>query len=251
MAGSAITFSAREVSSYYAARVPHLKQAGAEFRGPCPVHEGKKNSFAVNPATGQAYCHSQCGRGWNMIGLERELTGAGFAAARDAVFQIVGRPAANGCRRRQARIAAAYDYIDEAGRLLFQAVRLDPKGFRQRKPDVKGGWAHDDVRAQQAYNHAVVLTQVARLQESLLERTELPRRWAAVIDDSDWTLWLTPRQARELMENIHDVLRGAAEAAPREKGDAVKGSAQYSINLHAFPRPGRLVPGARTDVEAS
>lgn len=111
--------------------------------------------------------------------------------------------------------------------------------------------SHDDVRARQAYNHAVVLTQVARLQESLLERTELPRRWAAVIDDSDWTLWLTPRQARELMENIHDVLRVAAEAAPREKGDAPKGSAQYSINLHAFPRPGRLVPGARTDVEAS
>jgi DNA-binding transcriptional ArsR family regulator len=110
--------------------------------------------------------------------------------------------------------------------------------------------SEDDVRARQAYNHAVVLTQVARLQESLLERAELPRRWAAVTDDSDWTLWLTPRQARELMDKVHDVLRSAAEAAPREKGAAAKGSAQYSINLHGFPRPGRLVPGARTDPEA-
>lgn len=109
----------------------------------------------------------------------------------------------------------------------------------------------DEVRAHQAYNHAVVLTQVARLQESLLERTELPGRWAAVVDDSDWTLWLTPRQARELMKNIHDVLRKAVETAPREKGDAPKGSAQYSINLHAFPRPGRLASGGRAHVETS
>jgi DNA-binding transcriptional ArsR family regulator len=106
-----------------------------------------------------------------------------------------------------------------------------------------------DARAHQAYNHAVVLTQLARLQESLLERAELPRRWAAVTDDSDWTLWLRPRQARELLHQVHDVLRAAAEAAPRSKDDAPKGSAQYSINLHGFPRPGRLVPGARTDVE--
>jgi DNA-binding transcriptional ArsR family regulator len=111
--------------------------------------------------------------------------------------------------------------------------------------------SEDDVRAQQAYNHAVVLTQVTRLQESLLERSELPRRWAAVTDDSDWTLWLTPRQASQLMANVHDVLRTAAEAAPREEGDAPKGSAQYSINLHGFPRPGRLVPGARADVEGT
>ena len=29
---------------------------------------------------------------------------------------------------------------DEKGRLLFQAVRLEPKSFRQRRPDGKGGW---------------------------------------------------------------------------------------------------------------
>jgi DNA-binding transcriptional ArsR family regulator len=108
----------------------------------------------------------------------------------------------------------------------------------------------DDVRARQAYNHAVVFTQVARLQESLLERSELPGRWAAVTDDSDWTLWLTPRQAHELMEKVHDVLSGAAETAPREKSDAPKGSAQYSINLHGFPRPGRLIGAAGTGAEA-
>lgn len=38
------------------------------------------------------------------------------------------------------RIAAEYPYTDENGRLLFQVVRLEPKSFRQRRPDGKGGW---------------------------------------------------------------------------------------------------------------
>lgn len=33
-----------------------------------------------------------------------------------------------------------YNYQDEAGNLLFQVVRLKPKGFRQRRPDGQGGW---------------------------------------------------------------------------------------------------------------
>jgi hypothetical protein len=38
------------------------------------------------------------------------------------------------------KIVATYPYHDEAGDLLFQVVRDDPKGFRQRQPDGKGGW---------------------------------------------------------------------------------------------------------------
>jgi hypothetical protein len=40
----------------------------------------------------------------------------------------------------QRRIVAAYDYRDEAGTLLYQAVRYLPKGFTQRQPDGSGGW---------------------------------------------------------------------------------------------------------------
>jgi len=41
---------------------------------------------------------------------------------------------------------AAYSYVDEAGKCLYQAVRYEPgengrsKTFRQRRPDGKGGW---------------------------------------------------------------------------------------------------------------
>jgi hypothetical protein len=37
-------------------------------------------------------------------------------------------------------IVATYDYVDENGSLLFQAVRFEPKQFRQRKPNGNGGW---------------------------------------------------------------------------------------------------------------
>ncbi len=38
------------------------------------------------------------------------------------------------------KISNIYDYRDEKGKLLFQCVRFDPKGFSQRRPDGKGGY---------------------------------------------------------------------------------------------------------------
>ncbi|GJM43209.1 MAG: hypothetical protein DHS20C21_00510 [Gemmatimonadota bacterium] len=40
-------------------------------------------------------------------------------------------------------LAAAYDYTDENGELLFQVVRKPGKKFRQRRPDGEGGWIWD------------------------------------------------------------------------------------------------------------
>jgi len=42
--------------------------------------------------------------------------------------------------KKKSQIIATYDYTDEDGNLLYQAVRLSPKDFRQRRPDGKGGW---------------------------------------------------------------------------------------------------------------
>ncbi len=38
------------------------------------------------------------------------------------------------------KVVEAYPYRDASGALLFEVVRFDPKGFRQRRPDGKGGW---------------------------------------------------------------------------------------------------------------
>jgi 5S rRNA maturation endonuclease (ribonuclease M5) len=42
--------------------------------------------------------------------------------------------------RQQSRVVARYDYNDEGGALLYQVEKLEPKGFRQRRPNGNGGW---------------------------------------------------------------------------------------------------------------
>ena len=50
--------------------------------------------------------------------------------------------------RPRGRVVATYDYTDAAGSLLYQVQRLEPKNFRQRRPDGNGGfiWSLGDVR---------------------------------------------------------------------------------------------------------
>ncbi len=168
MADSTITFTSGEVSAYYAARIPHLKQTrAAEWRGACPIHQGKNDSFAVEPDTGRWFCHSTCGRGGDILELEAALTGGGFPTRKAEVFRLVGRiepeyrqhgTRTNGNSAGTAptkttkstntaggwREMARYPYMDRDATLLFEVVRcLKPhgeKGFSQRRPNGSGGW---------------------------------------------------------------------------------------------------------------
>ena len=45
-----------------------------------------------------------------------------------------------GQKTGERRIVATYDYTDIDGALLYQVVRYDPKDFRQRQPNGRGGW---------------------------------------------------------------------------------------------------------------
>jgi putative DNA primase/helicase len=165
MADSAITFTSGEVSTYYAARVPHLKQRrAAEWRGACPIHRGKDDNFAVEPQTGRWFCHSTCGRGGGILELEDALSGGDFPTRKAEVLRLVGRIEpeyrhhgirTNGNSAGTAPTkptgtaggwpeAARYSYVDRDGTLLFEVIRyLKPdgdKGFKQRQPDGRGGW---------------------------------------------------------------------------------------------------------------
>lgn len=50
--------------------------------------------------------------------------------------------AAVGTQRPNGKIVASYDYTDADGALLYQVQRLEPKDFRQRRPDGNGGWIY-------------------------------------------------------------------------------------------------------------
>ena len=124
---------AAQIAQYYRTRVPKLKRhGGREWRGPCPIHKGKRDSFAVNQETGVWMCHSECGRGGDIVALEMELTGASREDAIAAIEQIAG-PA-------KCKIEAEYSYTDAKGVELFQVVRFSPKGFAQRHRGPNRQW---------------------------------------------------------------------------------------------------------------
>jgi hypothetical protein len=152
-----IQFTQDEVRRYISIRVPSLpaKSTSGERRGPCPIHGGKSENFAI-ANNGAWFCHSKCGRGGDIFELEKSLTGADFKEAKAQVFEIVGRfeqraheanENSNGSAKTHSAtkgklgpIVATYDYVDEEGNLRFQVTRHSPKDFRQRRPDGAGGW---------------------------------------------------------------------------------------------------------------
>jgi putative DNA primase/helicase len=55
------------------------------------------------------------------------------------------------------QIVTAYNYNDEAGELLYQVVRTEPKGFFHRRPDGYGGWINKKCERQVLYHVREVL----------------------------------------------------------------------------------------------
>ncbi|SCW56266.1 AAA family ATPase [Ancylobacter rudongensis] len=84
----------------------------------------------------------EAGEGGGVLDLIARLQGGGREGALSWLKQtfpdFAGRPEAPSTGRR---IVATYPYVDEAGALLFEVVRYEPKEFRQRRPDGAGGFA--------------------------------------------------------------------------------------------------------------
>jgi DNA primase len=70
----------------------------------------------------------------------------------------------------EKRIVKIYDYVDESGKQVFQVVRYEPKDFRQRRPDDKGGWI---------WNLQGVRRVLYRLQELLWAN---PGEWVFIVE---------------------------------------------------------------------
>jgi len=157
-----------EGSVFYAYRVPGLRQRGAGWRGPCPLHGGTDDNFAVNTENGDWYYHSQCGRGGSIVDLEVALTKVDFRAALQQVHERVGRieyhsdiPATawglpnwqhEYLRQRIAKVEAEqgwkqnamYPYLHAEGGFAYVKVRFvnesGQKTFQQYGLSSKGGW---------------------------------------------------------------------------------------------------------------
>jgi len=106
--------------------LPGHRKAGSGWSAKCPAHEDKSASLSVGIGKeGRALVH--CHAGCELVDV---LEAMGLTP--DDLFPP--KPA-KATGRWEDRIAATYDYTDEQGRLLYQVVRLEPKDFRQRRPE--------------------------------------------------------------------------------------------------------------------
>lgn len=120
--------SLRVVSADIPKLFPGATVTANGWQARCPAHEDKKASLSISTGTdGKTllHCHAGCTP-------EAVCAAVGIKLADLMPPRIAG----NG----KSQIVATYDYTDEAGKRLFQVCRFDPKDFRQRRPDGKGGW---------------------------------------------------------------------------------------------------------------
>jgi 5S rRNA maturation endonuclease (ribonuclease M5) len=112
------------------------KRSGSSWVARCPAHEDRNPSLSIDERDDGkgaiVKCHANC------------TTEAITAAIGMTVADLFDDKPTTTSRR----IVATYPYHDEHGNVLYEVVRYDPKDFRQRRPDGRGGWVWklDDTR---------------------------------------------------------------------------------------------------------
>lgn len=116
----------------FAKAIKNLKMAksGTEVVGLCPFHDDTSPSWSGNRESGLYHCFA-CGEAGNAKQFAKKL---GLDFEDGSELKKKANPWTD------YRIVKAYDYKDETGKLIYQVVRFDPKDFRMRSPDGRGGW---------------------------------------------------------------------------------------------------------------
>lgn len=104
---------------------PDAKQHGDYWQARCPAHDDKQASLSISvndKGVVLLHCHAGC---------ETQTILAKIGLQMGDLYPP---------KQAQRRIITTYDYRDAAGKLVYQAVRYEPKEFRQRRSDGAGGW---------------------------------------------------------------------------------------------------------------
>lgn len=118
----------------FAQLVTGVKHRGDRYAARCPAHEDARASLSFSD--GEKGVLVKC-----FAGCALDAIAAALGIRTTELFHDYnGNGGAPRARGDLGPIVVAYDYRDEAGRVLFQVTRHDPKDFRQRRPDGRGGW---------------------------------------------------------------------------------------------------------------
>ena len=128
--------AANPLARFLVERGYELRSAGKNFvTNACPVEHHKRHHRPITIDTENDLWHcNDCKRGGSIIDwlmIEKHLSAA-------EAMRMLG--AGRNGSKPVARLVGTYDYVGESGKLLFQCCRYEPKDFKQRQPDGKGGW---------------------------------------------------------------------------------------------------------------
>lgn len=101
----------------------------------CPCHEDRKNSLGLtvsNAGKVLIKCLAGC--------KTADIVYACGVTMRELFPDHGGVAGTQKYSSPRGRIVAEYSYHDADGNVLYQVCRMEPKDFRQRRPDGKGGW---------------------------------------------------------------------------------------------------------------
>ena len=103
-------------------RLKGVKGGGKQYTALCPAHEDKKPSLAISEKKGKIllHCHAGCPK--------EKIVAAMGLEVKDLFI------AKNHTNCKQDTVAV-YDYKNLAGEIVHSTIRLNPKSFRQRRPD--------------------------------------------------------------------------------------------------------------------
>ena len=111
-----------------------VTKAGDGWTAKCPAHDDRRSSLSIGRGEGGRlllHCHAGCA-------LD-DILAAAHLEPSDLFPDTT--------TTNRSRIVATYDYHDEGRLLLYQVCRMEPKDFRQRRPDGKNWiWKIGNVR---------------------------------------------------------------------------------------------------------
>ena len=234
-------------------RLDGVRQVGdGSYEGSCPHDEHGKRRGDVHPSLsvkegddGRALlnCHAGCPTEEILPAIDLSMSD---------LFERREDITSNGSRK----IVAAYDYTDDAGNLLFQSVRYEPKDFSQRKPDGNGGWIYKGIFKN---GTRPVLYRLPKVMEAVHERRTI---WVVegekdvhLLEREGLTATTNPMGAGKWRDAFSDALAGADvrivpdnDSAGREHARKVAGSLRGKAReVRIIELPGLPVGGDVSD----
>ena len=126
--------------TFFEKYLPKNKKIGDdEHQAICPFHADTTPSFNFNNQNGKYYCHG-CGKKGDIFHFYANINGLETRRDFGKILKGIADDFGVAWKQQKPRVVKTYDYTDAGGNLLFQVCRMEPKGFRQRRPDSKGGW---------------------------------------------------------------------------------------------------------------